>query len=378
MAIEIPFNDRRIQYLALGGETSFDYDFPIFVSSDLVVDRADDADAVPVTLVEGVDYTVTGVGLEDGGTIELTVAAIAGQIWTLFGDTPEQRLTNFQQKGDFRAEAINDELDNLTIMAQQLRRDIDELSVRAPITDPEGVNLLLEAANVRASRFFSFNADGSVGTQPGTAQPQALGDLTDVTLTGETAGDIIAFDGSIWINQRVLTANIDDNAVSGAKIAMGADVHGDVLFYNGTDYVRLPPGTAGFVLQTQGAGADPSWKAVSAITEGTPAILDPWAFNTTLLQAHGLGAVPKAFQAIMENKIAEGGWSPGDRVDLSTSLYWQNTATSFGYSAAVDNGDAVNFRITTPPAMRWMNKTTGADFAVTPANWLLEVTPRLF
>ena len=31
--------------------------------------------------------------------------------------------------------------------------------------------------------------------------------------------------------------------------------------YNGTSYVRLAPGTAGQVLQTQGAGANPVWAA---------------------------------------------------------------------------------------------------------------------
>ena len=62
----------------------------------------------------------------------------------------------------------------------------------------------------------------------------------------------------------VTTTKIADNAVDGAKIAMTSDAQGDVLFYGGTDYERLAPGTTGQFLKTQGAAADPVWAAVPA------------------------------------------------------------------------------------------------------------------
>ena len=60
------------------------------------------------------------------------------------------------------------------------------------------------------------------------------------------------------------TTDIADNAVDGAKIAMTSDAQGDVLFYGGTDYERLAPGTSGKFLKTQGAAADPIWDDVPA------------------------------------------------------------------------------------------------------------------
>ena len=60
------------------------------------------------------------------------------------------------------------------------------------------------------------------------------------------------------------TTDIADNAVDGAKIAMTSDAQGDVLFYGGTDYERLGPGTSGYFLKTQGAAADPIWSSVPA------------------------------------------------------------------------------------------------------------------
>ena len=62
----------------------------------------------------------------------------------------------------------------------------------------------------------------------------------------------------------VTTAKIQDNAVTGAKIAMTSDAQGDILYYNGTDYVRLGPGTNGQALKTAGAAANPAWGDVTS------------------------------------------------------------------------------------------------------------------
>lgn len=68
-------------------------------------------------------------------------------------------------------------------------------------------------------------------------------------------------------NSLIATAMIAANAVNGTKIAMGSDAQGDILYYDGTDYVRLGAGTSGYFLKTQGAGANPVWAAVSDVTE---------------------------------------------------------------------------------------------------------------
>ena len=62
------------------------------------------------------------------------------------------------------------------------------------------------------------------------------------------------------LNNNVTTAKILDNNVTGAKIAMGSDAAGDILYYNGTDYVRLGKGTTGHYLSQGGSNA-PAWAA---------------------------------------------------------------------------------------------------------------------
>ena len=67
-----------------------------------------------------------------------------------------------------------------------------------------------------------------------------------------TGSNVLAF-------AQIDTAAIADNAVDGEKIAMGSDAAGDVLYYNGTNYVRLPKGTAGQILQINSGATAPEW-----------------------------------------------------------------------------------------------------------------------
>ena len=62
---------------------------------------------------------------------------------------------------------------------------------------------------------------------------------------------------------------------SGQWIDLASAAQGDVLYHNGTSYVRLAPGTSGQVLTTAGAGANPSWAAavggkILQVVQGTP------------------------------------------------------------------------------------------------------------
>ena len=85
-----------------------------------------------------------------------------------------------------------------------------------------------------------------------------------LTTIGTDAIDALAVTSAKLAPDAVATAKIENNAVDGAKIAMTSDAQGDVLFYGGTDYERLAPGTSGKFLKTQGAAANPIWDDVPA------------------------------------------------------------------------------------------------------------------
>jgi hypothetical protein len=132
----------RIQYVAAGGQTAFDYPFPIFADQDIVVAIADDADSEAEVLTLTTDYTVSGEGNDNGGTVTLVVAATAGQIVTLYRDLPAERLTDIAQNGPWSSANYNDEMDKIIMLIQQLKMQIAravQLSVTST-TDPDDVN----------------------------------------------------------------------------------------------------------------------------------------------------------------------------------------------------------------------------------------------
>ena len=66
----------------------------------------------------------------------------------------------------------------------------------------------------------------------------------------------------------VTTAMIQDNAVTGTKIALGSDAQGDFMYYSGSDWVRLAAGTSGEAILSGGSGANPTWGSAGDFKNG--------------------------------------------------------------------------------------------------------------
>jgi hypothetical protein len=99
--------------------------------------------------------------------------------------------------------------------------------------------------------------------------------------TGGIANDAITYAKiqNISATQRVLGRNTagagDTEEVTFTQFmdwVSGAVAQGDIIYRNGTTWVRLAAGTSGFFLQTQGAGANPQW-AQGATFDLTPNFL---------------------------------------------------------------------------------------------------------
>ena len=88
-----------------------------------------------------------------------------------------------------------------------------------------------------------------IGTGPADRDPTVSDDSV-------TEGKIAA--------SAVTTTKIADNAVDGAKIALTSNVQGSIMYYNGTDWVQLAPGTSGDGLKSQGTGQNVAWGAVTS------------------------------------------------------------------------------------------------------------------
>lgn len=167
-------------------------------------------------------------------------------------------------------------------------------------TVPPGCGVLIQARNTQGWYVISSHGildDGSVtnakladmaeATIKGRAVGAGTGDPTDLTATQATAilNDFVGDSGAGGTKGLVPAPAAGDAAANKYLDADGtwtvpsgsgdiqtlldgiSTTQGTILYYNGTDWVVLTPGTSGFFLKTQGAASNPVW----ATTAGSSA-----------------------------------------------------------------------------------------------------------
>ena len=100
-----------------------------------------------------------------------------------------------------------------------------------------------------------------LGVETGATADQSASEIKTLLEDG--------IDSVHYVNGSIDTAHIGDNQVTGAKIALGSDAAGDVMYYNGTNYIRLAKGTATQVLTMNSGATAPEWAADSTNVTGT-------------------------------------------------------------------------------------------------------------
>lgn len=118
-------NSRR-QYTASAAQTAFDYPFPIFENSDIVV--YDNSTLQVLTT----DYTVSGAGNDSGGTITFLSGRTLGHTITIYRDIPIERISQFANDGPQSADAYNEELNRIVMVQQQLE-ELIQRCIRVPL-----------------------------------------------------------------------------------------------------------------------------------------------------------------------------------------------------------------------------------------------------
>lgn len=110
------------------------------------------------------------------------------------------------------------------------------------------------------------------------------GDVTitgdDLVMTTNTSGAVLVADGTNF-NPVVMSGDatigadgavaIAANAVQGTDIALASEATGDIMYSDGTDWVRLPVGTALQVLRTNAGATAPEWATAISTLDNTSA-----------------------------------------------------------------------------------------------------------
>lgn len=151
----------RNNYVGNGATDTYNYNFKIFQSSDLEVAERDLAGVVTIYTLN-VDYTVTGVGNDAGGTIILTAGNLtSGFELAIRRKPPITQLTDIKNQGDFFPEVHENTFDKGTMIDQKQQDEIDRSLKIDVVVDPSTFDTVIEgdvtdAAN--AERVVMVNA----------------------------------------------------------------------------------------------------------------------------------------------------------------------------------------------------------------------------
>lgn len=172
----------RNDYVGTGSVSTYAYTFKVLNASDLKVTQ-EDTSGVQTVLTNGVHYTVTGVGSNNGGNVVLSSNLSNGYKLNIRPNLPYTQLTDLRNQGGYLPDQLEDQLDRQVRLTQQIK-DRLERSITAPETDT--ILSLLPRASSRANRMLGFNADGNptvLVPEPGTAAAV----LTDLANTADNA-----------------------------------------------------------------------------------------------------------------------------------------------------------------------------------------------
>jgi hypothetical protein len=170
VSAQTPYN----LYAGNGVTTVFPYTFKVLSSGDL------DVYVSGVLKALGVDYTVSGVGADVGGSVTFLTGAPGGTTTVSIIRTMEvSRSTDYQQQGDFNADTVNPDFDRAILLIQDLHTQIGR-TIRTPVDEVGTIPTLPSIAN-RAGKYLSFDALGQPIGSVGTGNDSAL--RTDLAST---------------------------------------------------------------------------------------------------------------------------------------------------------------------------------------------------
>ena len=120
----ISTQDSKVNYQGNGQTTVFQIPFPFLENNQIYVQKKD-AEGNLINYTYATDYTVTGAGEENGGSVTLNVAPEQGSTISIYRDVPLTQEVDYRENEIFPAETHEEALDKLTMEVQQLQEQLD-------------------------------------------------------------------------------------------------------------------------------------------------------------------------------------------------------------------------------------------------------------
>lgn len=204
MAYPISDVTRRVVYTGSAGTGPYSFTFEVLANTDIQVYK----NTTLLTLTT--NYTVT-INSNGTGSVTLVSAATGSDTITIVGDRAIQRATDFVTGGDLFANTLNDEFDSLVIFAQQVDEKADR-GLKAPVTDPTDVNMVLPVKASRKGKVLAFDST--------SGDPVAGPALDAVTTVIEQSANINTVAANITSVNTVAGNNTNVTTVAGVSGAV--------------------------------------------------------------------------------------------------------------------------------------------------------------
>lgn len=179
-------------YTGNGLSDEYDYDFRVDNKNQLIVYETDD-DGVQTTLTVDTDYTVGGIGVDEGGTITRVAGNLpAGYKWYIRSNYQATQETDFASQGGFFPRIHARAFDKLTFLVQQLT---DRISRSFRFSDGYSGSASTTLETPVANAYVRWNAAGTALTND-----TSINSLTDPYLGAQVSDPTVRKDGSTLQN----------------------------------------------------------------------------------------------------------------------------------------------------------------------------------
>jgi hypothetical protein len=164
----------RYSYSGNGVTTDFAYNSRFLADADLVVVSVDDATGVETVLTLTTDYTLSGAGDANGGTVTMLTAPASGTTLVIYSDPAVTQLVDHINNDNFDVNAtVEAPLDKLTLICRRIKELITR-GLRQPESDTAAIGTLPTLA-ARKGNFLYFNAT--------TGDPEAAAGTTETPVS---------------------------------------------------------------------------------------------------------------------------------------------------------------------------------------------------
>ena len=301
--------DSKVIEIADGVNTTFDYNFLIYAASHLAVYLDG------VAQVSG--FTVTGVGLADGGTVEFDTAPDADVIVTLNLEVPYTQELVYTTAGKFPASSHEKGLDLITMLCRRLR-ELWSRTLTFPLGGNSSEDPTLPSQADRKGKYLAFDGtdgnpiatSGTTSVFPISTYAETLVDDANAAAARETLGfPTIAQKGDLIVGLAANTLQLHPNPAV-------ASSDGKVL----RSYQTSSTGMLWDVLEDKNPiinGAFRIWQGGSNIVSPADAlpIADMWAWSHV-----GGGAVTISKSAVVPSVAEAGQLIPASMlIDVTTA-----------------------------------------------------------